>query len=93
MSAGDMFWDLDDEEKSNEITRDICNKAMLKRSSGYVKLDVVVRAHDTMRNTINYGTLLPDGTFSWIIEDEHLGSGAKREAEIIFRDLKKIAII
>jgi hypothetical protein len=94
MSEGDMFWDLDeDEAKSNADTKAILKKVLLKRSSGYIDLDVVVRAHDTMRNTINYGILCPDGKVAWMIKDDGLEGGARREAEIIFRELGKIANI
>lgn len=61
-------------------------KRSLKRSSGYIKLDVVVRGCDSITNTIDYAIRLPNGEIAWM-NGENMGVGATREAKIIFEEI------
>ena len=62
---------------------------LFKRSSGYTKLDVVVRAYDSMDNVVDYAFLKPNGEVVWQDGDK-MGVGATREAGIILRDIKRL---
>lgn len=61
--------------------------------SGYSKVEVIVRAYNSLTNKMNYGILGQDGEVHWMINDPDIGVGTTREAKIIFEKLKEIAII
>lgn len=68
-------------------------KAFLIGHSGYSKVELIVRAYNSLTNKMNYGILGKDGEVHWMIDDPDIGVGTTREAKIIFEKLKEIAII
>lgn len=62
----------------------------LNRASGYVKLDVVVRAYDTMNNVVDYAVLLSNGKITWQNGSTDMGVGTEREARLIYEDLDSV---